>query len=270
MTWWRENDWRRLGSIHGKNHLFRSVLLLFLFPCHTALHDVSLHNELNERLRCYHYWCVVWDHAVFSHFFLDWEKKYSRNLTLRSKFFDVPRKNLAGSGSSCYNPRTGKTPYECMTGIKPNLSNMHVFGSVCYAFVQNTTKLDPRAEKVIFVGYDRSSPAFLVYCPRAKTLRKVRCVKFTENFDNADETVELLPDSVKLGEPEIPTHGNEDANVRHYPARDHVRPKYLDDYVTGRHWWSNWWYCKLYNWFLLQISQCSPIIPRCNLIPRGQ
>ena len=32
--------------------------------------------------------------------FLDGEKKYSRNLTLRSKFFDVPRTNLAGSGSS--------------------------------------------------------------------------------------------------------------------------------------------------------------------------
>ena len=84
---------------------------------------------------------------------------------------------------------------------------MHVFGSVCYAHVQNTTKLDPRAEKGIFVGYDRSSPAFLVYCPQAKTVRKVRCVKFTENVDNVDETVELLPDSVKPGEPEIPTHG---------------------------------------------------------------
>ena len=133
----------------------------------------------------------------------------------------------------CYNPRIGKTPYECLTGIKPNLSNMHVFGSVCYAYVQNTTKLDPRAEKGIFVGYDRSSPAFLVYCPQAKTVRKVRCVKFTENFDNVDETVELLPDSVKPGEPEVSTHGNEDANVRRYPVRDHVRPKYLDDYVTG-------------------------------------
>ena len=29
------------------------------------------------------------------------------------------------------------------------------------------------------------------------------------------------------------THGNEDANVRRYPARGHVRSKYLDDYVTG-------------------------------------
>ena len=100
---------------------------------------------------------------------------------------------------------------------------------------QNTTKLDSRAEKGTFLGYDRSSPAFLVYCPRAKTVRKVRCVKFTENFDNVDETVEVLPDSVKPGEPEISTRGNEDANVRHYPARHRVRPKYLEDYVTGEY-----------------------------------
>ena len=85
--------------------------------------------------------------------------------------------------NSCYNPRTGKTPYECLTGIKPNLSNMHVSGSVCYAYEQNTTKLDPRAVKGIFWGYDRSSPAFLVYCPQAKSVKKVRCVKFTENFN---------------------------------------------------------------------------------------
>ena len=110
---------------------------------------------------------------------------------------------------------------------------MHVFGSVCYAYVQNTTKLDSRAEKGIFVGYDRSSPAFLVYCTQAKIVRKVRYVKFTENFDKVDETVEVLPDSAKPGEPEIPTHRNEDVNVRRYPARDRVRPKYLNDYVTG-------------------------------------
>ena len=74
---------------------------------------------------------------------------------------------------------------------------------------------------------------FLCIAHKQKLVRKVRCVRFTENFDNVDETVELLPDSAKPGEPEMPNHGNEDANVRRYPARDHVRPKYLDDYVTG-------------------------------------
>ena len=42
---------------------------------------------------------------------------------------------------------------------------MHTFGILCYAYVQNKTKLDPKTEKGIFVGYERSSPAFLVYYP---------------------------------------------------------------------------------------------------------
>jgi hypothetical protein len=33
----------------------------------------------------------------------------------------------------CFNDRLGKTPYEALTGLKPNLSNMHVFwcGMLC-------------------------------------------------------------------------------------------------------------------------------------------
>ena len=76
----------------------------------------------------------------------------------------------------CYNPRTGRTLYEYLTGIKPNLSNMHTFGTVCYTYVQNKTKLDSRAEKGVFVGYDRSSPAFLVYYPDQNNVKKIRCV----------------------------------------------------------------------------------------------
>ena len=55
----------------------------------------------------------------------------------------------------CFNDRLGKTPYEALTGLKPNLSNMHVFGVVCYAYVQNAKKLEPRSKEGIFVGYDK-------------------------------------------------------------------------------------------------------------------
>ena len=47
----------------------------------------------------------------------------------------------------CYNPRTVKTAYGAMTGRKPDLSKMHIFGTTCYAYVQNTKKLDARSEK---------------------------------------------------------------------------------------------------------------------------
>jgi len=130
--------------------------------------------------------------------------------------------------------------------------------------------LDARAEKGIFVGYDRSSPAFLVSYPHQNTVKKIRCVKFTERLDHVDESVELLLDSAKP-EPEMPIHENETANVRRYPIRDRVRAKYLDDYVTGKDLddaVDDAVNCTID--FLLQNDQCSPIIPRCNLITRFQ
>ena len=133
----------------------------------------------------------------------------------------------------CYNPKTGKTPYEYLTCTKANLSNMHTFGTVCYAYVQNKTNLDSRAEKGIFVAYERSSSAFLVYYPDQNNVKKIRCVKFAEKFDSVDENVNLLPDYVEATEPEMSKPENGRESIRHYPTRDRAKPKYLDDYVTG-------------------------------------
>ena len=52
-----------------------------------------------------------------------------------------------------YYNRNTKTPYESFTSSKPNLDKMHIFGMTCFCYVQNKTKLDPRCEKDIFVGY---------------------------------------------------------------------------------------------------------------------
>ena len=57
---------------------------------------------------------------------------------------------------------------------------MHVFGSVCYAFVQNKMKLDPRSEEEIFVGYDTDRPVYIVYSPNNNGVKKIRCEKFKE------------------------------------------------------------------------------------------
>ena len=78
----------------------------------------------------------------------------------------------------CFKKRIQQTPYFVMTGRKPNLAHMRVFGSVCYAYKQMKKKLDPRCEKGIFVGYDRLSPAYLVYFPETGKVMKHRVVKF--------------------------------------------------------------------------------------------
>ena len=111
----------------------------------------------------------------------------------------------------CFNSRLGKTPYEALTGKQPNLSNMHVFGSTCYAFVQNAKKLDDRSRKGVFVGYDKDSPAYLVYHPETNKVEKLRCVKFFDNFKTEpeasnDDHDEKYIYAVKIGQNGEETH----------------------------------------------------------------
>ena len=51
-----------------------------------------------------------------------------------------------------FNKRLGMTPVEAFTGIRPNISHMHAFGSKCFSYVNKKTKLDPRSEQGVFVG----------------------------------------------------------------------------------------------------------------------
>ena len=87
----------------------------------------------------------------------------------------------------CFNHRTGKTPYEIFTGKRPNLNNLHQFGTKCFAYIQIKKKLDPRAKQGIFVGYDGISPAYLLYFSNQNKVKRVRVVKFTDKIHNESE-----------------------------------------------------------------------------------
>ena len=84
----------------------------------------------------------------------------------------------------CFQQRVSQTAYFLLTGRKPDMSNMQVFGSVCYSLEQKRSKLDPRSKRGIFVGYDKESPAFLVYYPDLKRVKRCRSVKFTNSLQN--------------------------------------------------------------------------------------
>ena len=62
---------------------------------------------------------------------------------------------------------------------------MHIFGTTCFCYVQNKTKLDPCCGKGIFVGFDKQIPPYEVYFPEATAIKRVRCVKFTNTYDNS-------------------------------------------------------------------------------------
>ena len=58
-------------------------------------------------------------------------------------------------------------PKECFLGKKLEVGHFRIFGSPTYSHVpsEKRTKLEPIAEKGIFVGYDETSKAFHIYLP---------------------------------------------------------------------------------------------------------
>ena len=59
-----------------------------------------------------------------------------------------------------------KTPYEAWTGVKPNVSHLRVFGSMCFRHVpeQLRKKLDDRSQIMVLIGY-HSTGAYKLYSP---------------------------------------------------------------------------------------------------------
>ena len=88
----------------------------------------------------------------------------------------------------CYNDRVKNTPYFMLTGRKPNLAKMWIFGSDCFAYKHDHQKLDPRCEKGIFLGYSKNSPAYLVYNPHTAKVSKHRLVKFVKTNSVEQQT----------------------------------------------------------------------------------
>ena len=168
---------------------------------------------------------------------------------LPKKLWTYAVKTAAYIRNRCYNPRTGKTPFEIMTGEKPNLKNMHIFGTVCYAYVQQKKKLDARSERGIFLGYDTQSPAYLVYFAEQDDVKRVRCVKFSESMEGDISKRELNPvedyevprcDESEQDKETVVEEGDKELEVRESDAvkerryqRLRSRPKYLEDYLTN-------------------------------------
>ena len=163
----------------------------------------------------------------------------------------------------CYSRRTGKTPYEMLTGKKPDMSKLQKFGSMCFAYTQEKGKLDPRCEQGLFIGYDKNSPAYLVYFPDSEKVQKSRLVKFTtktakeketqtheqyiecqdsevhhrvcDSEGNDDEVKNEIGQNVVQGdvsEIECEEQSDIEAETRRYPLRAKKKPMRLQDYDT--------------------------------------
>lgn len=85
-----------------------------------------------------------------------------------------------------------KSPHEIWTGKKPSFKHLKVFGSAASVFIpkQHRRKLDAKAKKVIFVGYQGDSTNYRLYDPSTRKITVSRNVAFFEK-----ETVEIGKES---------------------------------------------------------------------------
>jgi hypothetical protein len=76
----------------------------------------------------------------------------------------------------------GMTPEEKFIGKKPDVSHLKVFGCIAYVHVldEKISKLNPKAEKCIFIGYSLEQKGYRCFNPSTWKLQVSRDVVFDE------------------------------------------------------------------------------------------
>ena len=72
-----------------------------------------------------------------------------------------------------------KTPYECWCWTKPDVSNLKVFGSICFVHTPDNfrQKLDLKSEKGVFVGYPLDTKGYKIYNIESKKFMRSKSIK---------------------------------------------------------------------------------------------
>lgn len=82
-----------------------------------------------------------------------------------------------------------KTPYELWIGNKPRFDHLQPFGATVFVHIpkERRRKLDPKAYKGIFVGYDENVKGFRVWNISTRKIQIARDVKFADDRANVIE-----------------------------------------------------------------------------------
>ena len=92
------------------------------------------------------------------------------------------------------------TPYEQWFGNKPDVSRLRVFGSKAFGHipkVKRTSKMGPKSEPGLFIGYGDSLATYKLYDPTTGEVKMYREVTFDETSDRS-VSVSLERDSGEL------------------------------------------------------------------------
>ncbi|GJU59150.1 ribonuclease H-like domain-containing protein [Tanacetum coccineum] len=89
---------------------------------------------------------------------------------------------------------SGKSPYELVFSVEPNLSHLKVFGCLCFSTMLNDSdKFSSRSEKSVLIGYSNEKKGYKLFSLETKKVYFSRDVKFYETvfpFRNSSECKE--------------------------------------------------------------------------------
>ncbi|KAB2597276.1 Sc-RNase [Pyrus ussuriensis x Pyrus communis] len=90
------------------------------------------------------------------------------------------------------------TPFEAISGRKPGVKHLKIFGSMCYIHIpsQKRHKLEETGEKIVFVGYGNCEKGYRVFNLRTQKVELSRSVIFDEKAMWDWETNELVQVSI--------------------------------------------------------------------------
>lgn len=123
-------------------------------------------------------------------------------------------------------PNSNITPHEAWFGVKPNVSNLRIFGSLAYVHVQKDKRgssLGSHMEKCIFLGYPEGYKGWRFYNPVSKRIIISERAMFDERYQpglkdwNASmSSLSLPPSSLR-----IPPTSDSSSTLEH-PTTDYV------------------------------------------------
>lgn len=91
---------------------------------------------------------------------------------------------------------------------KPNLAQAHEFGSKVYVHLQDTGKLEAKAEEAVFVGVDDQSKGYRIYWAG----RPGKRVSIERNVSFVPTTVTVAADVLSVGETALPIRSGTSRN----------------------------------------------------------
>jgi hypothetical protein len=82
-----------------------------------------------------------------------------------------------------------------VSGKKPCISHMRVFGWIVYAMVpdEKRGKLDAKGKKCLFLGFCEGTKAYRLICLQSKKIIKCRDVEFMEDSSSIGNDLEMRP-----------------------------------------------------------------------------